>query len=174
MICHKCGEERGDDFPPGKRACRPCHAAAMRARYAADPEKYRAANRARRQPSHPDYQDVLARNRQYRADNPDIVHRWQRDSKRKSHGWAKGEFELAVAAQNGLCAIPGCGRPASDADHCHQGGHARGAICSGCNKALGLLADSVDRLTGLIAYLQANCGAMCVAGLAHPDYRDAP
>ena len=41
-------------------------------------------------------------------------------------------------------------------DHCHERGHFRGWICSGCNCALGFVNDDIQRLRKLIAYLQRN------------------
>lgn len=54
-----------------------------------------------------------------------------------------------------VCEIPGCGR--SDAihfDHCHKTGKFRGWICQGCNKALGYVKDSPERLRALADYLE--------------------
>ena len=39
-------------------------------------------------------------------------------------------------------------------DHCHTTGQVRGLLCHNCNRALGLLRDSVPNLEASIAYLQ--------------------
>lgn len=39
-------------------------------------------------------------------------------------------------------------------DHCHKTGKVRGILCSNCNRALGLLGDSVLCLSRAIEYLQ--------------------
>lgn len=39
-------------------------------------------------------------------------------------------------------------------DHDHKTGEIRGILCHDCNVALGLLADSVDRITRLVLYLK--------------------
>ena len=47
-----------------------------------------------------------------------------------------------------------CGHAISVVDHCHTTGVVRGALCRGCNLALGFAKDSVDTLSGLIDYLK--------------------
>jgi hypothetical protein len=39
-------------------------------------------------------------------------------------------------------------------DHCHTGGQVRGLLCHNCNRALGLLQDSVPALKAAVKYLQ--------------------
>lgn len=150
MVCTRCNKERGDNFANGKRRCRPCLAEIARERYAADPEKHKEKSRRNRKER---AEKVNAANRQYRKANPGRARAWARRSKRKANGWHPGRWEALLAAQEGICAVRGCGRPATDADHDHVTGKARGAICSGCNKALGLLGDSLERVQGLARYL---------------------
>jgi protein-arginine kinase activator protein McsA len=38
-------------------------------------------------------------------------------------------------------------------DHCHETGAVRGALCGGCNRALGLFGDSVERLLRAVRYV---------------------
>lgn len=38
-------------------------------------------------------------------------------------------------------------------DHCHKSGRVRGLLCTNCNTAIGLMKDSVERLTSAIKYL---------------------
>lgn len=52
-----------------------------------------------------------------------------------------------------------CGRPPAPGkllhyDHCHEGGHFRGWLCHGCNVALGMVQDDIERLLRLAAYLE--------------------
>jgi len=65
-------------------------------------------------------------------------------------------YEVLFAKQYGLCAI--CGRPGGkkslNLDHCHASLHVRGLLCGSCNRALGLFADSIDRLEKAIQYLR--------------------
>lgn len=39
-------------------------------------------------------------------------------------------------------------------DHCHKHGHVRGLLCHNCNRALGLLQDSVEVSTKAVEYLK--------------------
>jgi Fe2+ or Zn2+ uptake regulation protein len=39
-------------------------------------------------------------------------------------------------------------------DHDHNTGHHRGVICTGCNKAIGLLGDDVDGVKAALDYLE--------------------
>lgn len=65
--------------------------------------------------------------------------------------------------QGGLCAI--CGKPETSKgnnqqvkslsiDHDHETGEVRGLLCNNCNRAIGLLGDSVDTLLSAIQYLR--------------------
>lgn len=66
------------------------------------------------------------------------------------------------AEQKDLCAI--CGeagfmmrkdnKHSLVVDHCHSSGEVRGLLCHNCNRALGLLGDSVDRFNRAIRYLE--------------------
>lgn len=147
-----CGEDDPDAFGTKKSLCRSCLAEKSRDRYAADPERFRQLSRDNRQ-KHKD--KILANNRQYRADNPERVRIWQRRSKRKTHGWSDARWDSMMIDQNGLCAVEDCGNPATDADHDHHTNEARSPLCSGCNKALGLLGDDMYRVLGLARYLES-------------------
>lgn len=67
------------------------------------------------------------------------------------------------AAQASLCAI--CHQPETAlgahgkvkslaVDHCHETGRVRGLLCNNCNRAIGLLGDSVDLLLKAVEYLK--------------------
>jgi len=61
--------------------------------------------------------------------------------------------EIAGRPKPDRCEV--CGNAGRIAfDHCHQHGHFRGWLCSGCNCALGFVRDDISRLRKLIAYLQ--------------------
>jgi len=70
-------------------------------------------------------------------------------------------YKAILKAQNGCCANPGCrsmtpgapGRKRFYIDHCHETGKIRGLLCHSCNLALGHIQDKVEKLEGLITYL---------------------
>lgn len=47
---------------------------------------------------------------------------------------------------------------AAHVDHCHETGKLRGVLCSKCNRALGLMGDSVDNLKRAVQYLKRHNG----------------
>jgi Recombination endonuclease VII len=151
MICMKCDVERGDEFRAGRNICRDCDRARARARYRVKTDEAKAYARAYRRLN---AEKVNANNRRYAAENPERYRTWQRRSRRKSKGWEPGRWERMLAEQNGLCAVVGCENEATDADHDHQTQRARAPLCSGCNKALGLLAEDPERLRALADYLE--------------------
>jgi hypothetical protein len=99
-----------------------------------------------------------------------------RKKEREGHRWrtfrlTPEAYEQMWADQGGLCANPGCdteltqGRgPGTGAqiDHDHGccpgdtscGACVRGLLCKRCNLALGSLSDDLERIAGLIAYLE--------------------
>lgn len=83
-----------------------------------------------------------------------------RDTNWNRHKISEEQFNQLLLEQNGLCAIcelkiPNC----IDHDHaCCPGSRScgkcvRGLLCQECNKAIGLLHDSVSRLKNAIKYL---------------------
>ena len=72
------------------------------------------------------------------------------------------EYDRMLASQGGVCAICKSEEKAMRygkvlgmaVDHDHVTGRVRGLLCSACNKALGLLGDSVDRLSAATEYLR--------------------
>ncbi len=65
-------------------------------------------------------------------------------------------YDLLLDAQGGVCAICGLGdKQFLAVDHDHGTGQVRGLLCSACNRALGLMADSPERLERAMTYLGA-------------------
>lgn len=78
---------------------------------------------------------------------------------RRHYGIGIEAYEVLLETQQGVCAI--CGKAASgdgydkhlQVDHCHDTGRIRGLLCHKCNKAIGLLKDSVDLVQKACRYL---------------------
>lgn len=64
------------------------------------------------------------------------------------------QYDAMYAAQGGLCILPSCSSPATDIDHCHLRGIARGLMCNKHNLALGLFADNPVLLREAAEYLE--------------------
>lgn len=85
---------------------------------------------------------------------------WKDYSLRKQYGISLLEYNLLLKRQNGVCAI--CLRPErSDrykhfsVDHDHVTGKVRGLLCSGCNRAIGIMGDDAVRLRRASEYLES-------------------
>lgn len=66
------------------------------------------------------------------------------------------QYEALLSEQGGVCAI--CRRPCKTGkrlavDHDHATGTVRGLLCTPCNTAIGLVAESTERLYVMAAYL---------------------
>ncbi|QAY26957.1 HNH endonuclease [Streptomyces phage Shawty] len=84
---------------------------------------------------------------------------------RQRYGITVEEYEARLAAQGGRCAVcpttPEENGKALAVDHDHAccpnlktcGKCIRGLLCNRCNKAIGLFADSADRLMSAVKYL---------------------
>lgn len=73
---------------------------------------------------------------------------------RQKYGIGAEEVAALVSAQGGLCAI--CrAQPATQVDHKHDATTAvRGALCDGCNGALGAFDEDEERILRAIEYLE--------------------
>lgn len=115
--------------------CRECHRKRSNERYKEDPERQKAKQASYRQ-RHPD-----------RALSSDL---------KIKYGITLEEYENILKSQNGVCAA--CGKPPEkkrlSVDHNHKTGAIRALLCNDCNLALGHARDSVEVLSGLIAYLR--------------------
>lgn len=78
-------------------------------------------------------------------------------------GMTVEDVSAMLRSQNGLCANEGCRRPllpsgqspnSLTVDHDHETHMVRGLLCTGCNKALGFVDESIERLQGLTSYLR--------------------
>lgn len=79
---------------------------------------------------------------------------------RKRYGISLSDYNRMLVDQDGKCAACGTtevrnGKTRFDIDHNHETGEVRGLLCGHCNRALGMLADSVDRATMLLTYIMS-------------------
>lgn len=75
----------------------------------------------------------------------------------KRYGITLEQKEAMIESQNGLCAI--CHNPFTKTnkpcvDHCHETKVIRGILCIGCNRALGRLGDSIEKIENVLNYLK--------------------
>lgn len=73
----------------------------------------------------------------------------------RRYGLRPGEYDDALARQNGVCAI--CTIPSEadlEVDHDHQTGAFRGLLCGPCNRMLGAARDCVKTLIAAAGYLE--------------------
>jgi hypothetical protein len=114
--------------------------------------------------------ELLAKNREWRRNNPEKMKAWRARNKDKASGWARQrtfgitaeDFAAMLAAQGGVCAICRTDKPGGTGgwhlDHDHvfdrkdRRGH-RGVLCSGCNRALGYFKDNVRVVKSAFDYL---------------------
>ena len=87
---------------------------------------------------------------------PSTIRAWEVGSKAKRYrryGLTKQQYEAMIAAQQGLCAICKV-RPFAVVDHDHETKEVRGLLCDTCNRGLGLLGDSIERIRAALEYLE--------------------
>jgi len=131
------------------------------ARYAADPEKFRARQRAYDAiPANREAKNARTRARiakllleqpvEYRAKK-------SQQHRLRTTGWSHERFLEYLDAQGSQCAI--CGKSFAldarepQADHDHSSGEPRGLLCLACNSGLGLFKDDPEILQWAIEYL---------------------
>ena len=94
----------------------------------------------------------------YRERHPDRKRASELASQLRKYGLTPETFERICAEQGGLC--PVCALPLSESsvrpavDHNHETGQVRGVLHPQCNRALGLLRDSPERLRRAALYLE--------------------
>lgn len=89
--------------------------------------------------------------------------------KMENYGIDTQEYQRLLVSQGGGCAICGgqetsiddrSGKPRMLAvDHNHATGKVRGILCSHCNRAIGLLGDSVNTVQSALMYLEAHASS---------------
>lgn len=149
--CSKCGGMKAaEEYRKGSRQCRACRNTASR-------EWNRAHRDYGKRWERTHLEQSRASSKAWREANPERCRAWERRSHLKQYGLTTEQFTDLLARQGGGCAI--CLGPANGkggtfhVDHDHSTGAVRGLLCHGCNTALGLTGECVDRLEKLIAYL---------------------
>lgn len=129
--------------------CRVCVSQYQKARYAADPERFKLAEETKRR----------AKGVQPKRVGRDLekMRRWQRNHHYTTlYGITLEDYEQMLEEQEGVCAIcsdpPNGTRPLS-VDHNHETGAVRALLCGHCNAALGHAREDPARLHNMVAYL---------------------
>lgn len=136
--------------------CKDCCAAEFKRYRLANLDKFKYYKRMER-PENRERRNELRRQR--KASAPEREFMRKRQAYLRSHfGITHADYEVLLAAQNGVCAIcssndPGRSSPYFHVDHCHATNKIRGLLCNGCNLGLGHFKDDTDRLTAAVAYL---------------------
>lgn len=101
----------------------------------------------------------MASSRSYRDSDPA---KYRDKDLRRNFGISLADYETMSEEQGGVCAI--CSQPETalrrnrllplSVDHNHRTGALRGLLCTACNIGIGSLAESRERLTAAIAYLE--------------------
>ena len=84
----------------------------------------------------------------------DTTRRWREKNRFWRSGWSNVDYETALKAQDGHCAICAVVPPRLMPDHCHRTGTRRGLLCFQCNIALGLLKDNPTTAKRAADYLE--------------------
>lgn len=127
--------------------------ARMRARYRADPAKYKARARAWDK-AHPDKARKSARasgQRWYKRNSDRIAAR----NRQRVYGLSAADYVRKLAAQGGRCAI--CRQPTKHrlcVDHCHKTDKVRGLLCRRCNLVIGNAQEDTRVLKDAVVYLE--------------------
>ena len=85
-------------------------------------------------------------------------HQHRREGLKSKYGISYEQYLSRWALQHGRCAI--CKKHSMNlkralaVDHCHQTRKLRGLLCGSCNRGIGLLGDSVERMEAALSYLK--------------------
>ena len=155
-VCTRCEEEKPKSaFGRSRR-----HASGLAARCKPCARITKAESRERHPPTPEQARQYKAT---YESKNAETVAAYRRRRALAQHGLTVDDFNEMVRNQGGVCAI--CGKEETglsvsgevrdlSLDHCHRTGSPRGALCTRCNTAIGLLDDSRETLLAAIAYLE--------------------
>jgi hypothetical protein len=117
------------------------------------------ARRAKYQTDPAFRENLLRISREYRARNPDRIAAGSRRHRLRSrYGIDLATYDRMLEDQAGVCGI--CRKEEQiegrllAVDHDPRSGLVRGLLCNRCNRGLGFLGDSAERVEAAIAYLR--------------------
>lgn len=79
--------------------------------------------------------------------------------KLKVRGITGYQYDEILQRQDGVCGVCRMPPPPSKTliiDHCHETGDVRGLLCISCNRGLGFLGDTTNRIAAALSYLTAH------------------
>lgn len=151
MKCRSCqiekpldqfGTFKSGDKPGGRRkTCNFCRAQKAKELRAADPEKYRALDRAK-------YERARAMGK------TQAYHRNRHLTQK--YGITAEEWDVMFESQHHACAICRSDQTSWNwcVDHDHETGNVRGILCQGCNTLIGMAKDHPEVLDDAKRYLE--------------------
>lgn len=166
--CVRCTAERRAEITKSRG---PIYQANRRERYATDPEE-RAKARARNKRLHEEKGDQYnearrkkwAHDEEYRSKQkataaarrarPGYAEAVKAYQLKRFYGLSAEQFACMREKQGGCCAICGASQKQLVVDHCHDTGRVRELLCHSCNRGIGMLADSHERLQAAADYLR--------------------
>jgi hypothetical protein len=105
--------------------------------------------------------DILKKNKEWRDRNPEKLALYHRKKHLGNlYGITIEQFEAMWGVQKGRCANYKCDAVLSEEngghaiDHSHKTGKVRAILCRACNVSLGLMKDDVNKISGLMLYLE--------------------
>ena len=106
-------------------------------------------------------EDILKKNKEWRDKNPDKLALYHRKKHLGTmYGITIQQFEDMWGVQKGRCANYKCDEVLSKEngghaiDHSHRTGKVRAILCRSCNVSLGLMKDDMNKISGLISYIE--------------------
>ena len=143
--CTKCGKtkplskfsKRAQSQDGYQLWCKKCTKEYRREYYSANAEQAKVHNKS-----------------QYKR-NPIIA---RRSFLKRAYGLTLADYDVMLEAQGNRCVI--CGKTPEEegerlsVDHDHETGRVRGLLCDDCNRAIGMLGESTQRLRSAANYLE--------------------
>jgi hypothetical protein len=89
---------------------------------------------------------------------------------RRRYGLTPDQYRRLLEVSGGSCPVcEGASGEPLCIDHCHATGEVRGMLCRRCNRALGLLGDTIADVERLAGYLRSAASSTIVVGSNRPS-----